>query len=208
MNKKCEVINCMDVFSNGQQTVRKRGLAPLHYFDSTPTTATVTTTPAVVSLFAPAQGTAATQRTTDTVYLDKMYLNYLVSMTNADFYSSIRMIIFQWIPNNTLIVPTAFEILQTVVNNVYSFYDWQYSNQYRILYDKIHFLTGSATQPTTGSSQGYLGEIDLSKALKKVEFATGATTASNTIYALYMSDSALAPSPAISFVARITFSNS
>jgi len=125
-------------------------------------------------------------------------------MANADNFNVSRVIIFQWHPNTSLGAPIVADILQTVT--VYGMYDWQMSNQFTILYDKVHFMTGAANAPTTGSSQGYFGKIDLSRVRNRAEFSGAITSGSEQLFILIISDSAVIPFPLFNVNTRLTYS--
>jgi len=200
------MLNCVAITSNGKQPVRRKGENPLHFFDSNTLALSPTTSGQVVNLFGPAQGSTTSSRVGDTLFYDKMWLNYSVSQLNSDLISATRVIIFQWHPNSALLAPNVADIMQLAADNVYSFYDWQYSNQSIILYDRVHVQAGSATEAASSGNQGYFGEIDLSKARKRVEFDNGTVNGSNLIYLLITSDSNITPFPNVALKSRISFS--
>ncbi len=183
----------------------RRGQVPVKFFDCNLTTVSPLTTGTITGLLGPAQGAAVNQRIGDIIYLQKMWINYTCDAANADVYSSLRVIVFQWHPNNGLIVPTASDILQLVSTSVYAMYDWNFADQYTILYDKLHSFAGLSTAPTASSNQCFGGQIDLSRASKQCNFSIGSTFSSNSIYLLAISDSAIIPTPNLTFVSRITF---
>jgi hypothetical protein len=204
-HKENVMSNSIRIGANGYLNRPKAGAPKLKLFDSTASTQNASTTATLVPLSGPAQGTAVNQRTGDTVRLcDRLVLNYTTSSQNADVFNTVRVIVFQWIPNTALTVPTAASILQNA-NNILSPYDFQNSNQYRILYDAVHLMSGTAAGPTSAGNQGFYGELSLSRALKLLEFATGAVTGSNQLYLMFLSDSALLPFPLMNYWVRVFF---
>lgn len=187
----------------GYPKKNRKGGPIVKFFDNTLYSITPSSVPSIQGLFAPAQGVALTQRIGDVTYLKKMYINYTCNAANADIYSSLRVILFQWTPNNGLIAPVYTDLLQTSSDGVYAMYDWNYSDQYRILYDKLHSFSGTATAPTASTNQCVSEEISLASAFKKVNFTIGATTCSNSIYVLAVSDSVIAPFPNFILKTRI-----
>ncbi len=187
----------------GYPKKNRKGGPVVKFFDNNLFSITVSSTPTIQGLFAPAQGTGLTQRIGDVTYLHKMYMTYTCNAANADIYSSMRVIIFQWIPNNGLVAPVYTDLLQTSADTIYSMYDWNYSDQYRILYDKLHSFSGTATAPTASTNQCVSEEVSLTSAFKKVNFTIGATTCSNSIYVLAVSDSVIAPFPNFVLKTRI-----
>jgi len=199
------MINCMNVMENGQQTAVSRGQPQVKFVDTNNTVSIFSTG----SILAPGltnigQGVGVSQRTGDTVFYKKLFLNYTIDAQNSDIFSNGRVIVFQWKPNTTLLAPTVADILQTT--SMYSMYDWQNSNQYIIIYDKIHSLAGLATAPSASGNQNFFGSISLSKALKRVEFTTAAAGGSNQLFLLIIGDSVLAPFPTFTYQTRITYS--
>jgi len=152
------------------------------------------------------QGTALNQRTGDVIYIDKLYMIYECNAANADVFSSMRIIIFQWVPNSALVVPAPADILQNVSQSVNAFYDWNFADQFRILYDRLHSFAGTATTPTASTNQCYAQCISKRKYMKRLNFSPGNTTGSNQIYCLSISDSGVIPSPNLTLNFRITFS--
>jgi hypothetical protein len=150
------------------------------------------------------QGSTVSQRIGDTVFWKNAYINYTVDAINADVFSTFRIIIFQWHPNSSLIMPVVTDILQTA--SMYSMYDWQYSNQYTILYDKVHCLTGIVGAPCDAGNQAFFGEINLKKAVKRADFASGTPLGSEEFYIMIITDSVLAPGPNFNAVTRVVYS--
>lgn len=168
--------------------------------------ASVSTTGAVLNgLSGPSQGVALNQRTGDVIYLDKMYITYTCDAANTDVYSALRVVIFQWHPNSALANPTVTDILQSSTFNVCAMYDWNYSNQYTIVYDRLHTFAGLATAPTSSTNQCWSGEISLARCRKRSQFQLGTTYGSEQLYCLVISDSSVIPYPNITMVSRVTY---
>jgi len=189
---------------NGGKPPSRRRRA-VKFFDSNVTAYSPSSSGIVQSLFAPAQGVSVTNRLGDVCFLRGMVINYTINAANADVVSSCRIILFQWKPNANLLAPTVSSILQLATDNIYAMYDWNFSDQYVILYDKLHSFSGTSTAPTASSNQNWAGEISLSRASKKVNFAVSAVTGSNEIYLLAISDSAVIPFPTLTFKSRVMF---
>jgi len=189
----------------GYPALRAKGGPVVKFFDNSLFNATIGTIPTVQGLYAPAQGAQVTQRVGDVAFLHKMYLTYTCNAANTDVFSALRVILFQWRPNNGLIAPVATDILQITADGIYAMYDWNFSDQYRILYDKLHTFAGTATNPATSCNQCVSQSISLASAFKKVNFSIGAVTCSNSIYFLAVSDSLVLPFPNLLLKSRITF---
>lgn len=173
-------------------------------FDAPVANATVTNVGTVTNLIIPTQGTGAGQRTGDTIQLRKMTLNYTLTTQNADIFNRVRILVFIWKPNTFLVAPTLATLTNgTGTTTTQWMYDWQYSNQFIILYDKIHYLSGLATAPTVGGCQGGSIEMNLNS---RVEFSPGSTLGSNQVFILYISDSLVAPFPLLEYMSRVQYS--
>lgn len=197
------VVNQMVINKNGRQPEQQAGIM-LKFIDAAysinPTaTGVISATP----INAPLQGVGVSQRTGDTIYMKKLYINYAIDAANSDIYSTARVMIFQWHVNTQLATPAVADILQSA--NIYSMYNWQYSNQVKVLYDRVHFFSGLATAPTSASNQGYYGSIKLD-CIKKVQFDSGLSLGSQSLWVMTISDSALAPFPLLNIYTRVVYS--
>jgi len=205
MATNSNIVNSIKVNSNGQQIAVRRGQPQVKFVDVNGSFNMINTgsidVPGITNI---TQGVGVSQRTGDTIFYKELFINYNITMANADNFNVSRVIIFQWHPNTTLVIPVPADILQSVT--VYSMYDWQLSNQYKILYDKVHFMTGAANAPTTGSSQGYFGSIDLSRVVRRAEFSPGVVGGSEQLFILLISDSAVIPFPLFNVITRLTYS--
>jgi len=152
------------------------------------------------------QGVGVSQRTGDTVFWDSIFINYEFVTQNADIFNTSRIIMFQWHPNSNLSVPVVTDVLQTAV--LFSMYDWQFSNQYTILYDRVHNQSGTATNPCSSGNQSYLGNIPFRKGtVRKSQFAPVTALGSEQFYLLLISDSLVAPFPLFNATTRVIFTN-
>jgi len=207
MNTKNNYCGFTTKGNGGEAPVSKRGKTQMKIIDNLSTTSSVSTSGAILpGLSGPSQGVALNQRTGDVIYLEKMYITYTVNAANTDVFSSFRVIIFQWHPNSALAAPTVADILQNSSYNVYAMYDWNFSNQYTILYDRIHSMAGIATAPTASTNQVWSGEITLARAVKRSVFQLGTTFGSEQLYCLAISDSGVTPFPVFTIGTRITYS--
>lgn len=189
----------------GRQPSTTSGLrGRIKIYDLFVANATATNVGTITNLVLPTQGTGAGQRVGDTIQLRRMTFNYTVSTQNADIFNRVRLVLFIWKPNAFLVAPTIATLTNgTGTTTTQWMYDWQYSNQFTILYDKIHYLSGLATAPTVGGCQGGSIEMNLNS---RVEFSPGATLGSNQLYLAYISDSLVAPFPLLEYGSRVQFS--
>jgi len=96
------------------------------------------------------------------------------------------------------------DILETPGSTYLSMLNWQLSDQYSILWDKVWSFTGTATVPTDKSDQIVYKTV-LPKR-KTMNWVSGSSSASsNTICLLYIGDSVSAPFPVIQFTFRLEY---
>lgn len=157
------------------------------------------------AITAVAVGTEESQRVGDEIRLKSIHVN--ANILGADATNVVRLIWFQWIPNNASQTPNAGSLLQDTT------YPWmspinetnQKAGLFRIISDKRYQLT------TSGSNQG----ITLTKTFygrkiprKNIEFNPAQSTGFNQIYCLYASDSVAASHPTFTYYTRVSYSDS
>jgi len=184
---------------------RNRYGKTLKFFDSTYTTYTPSTSGVLQNLTTISQGVTESNRVGDICHLKHLVVNYNCNAANADVFSSVRVVIFQWRSNIALIAPVVTDIFQIAADGIGAMFDVNYSDMFTILYDKLHSFSGTFTAPTASSNQNWAGYIDLTKANCKINFAAGSATGSNFIYLLAISDSAIAPFPNLVLKSRVFF---
>jgi len=111
-----------------------------------------------------------------------------------------RMVVFQWKPNDALIAPSISSILRngpTGVPDWASLYVYDYSSQYTILYDKT-FLWGA-------DILYHHHDYRIPIKLHQVQYTAASTACSNGIYIIFLSDSAAIVHPTISYSARVRY---
>lgn len=146
------------------------------------------------------QGDTDVTRDGDTIHLDEIEFRY--STILADTTNVFRVILFQWHPTSA---PTIGAILLTLGSNngVNSAFTVDYEQQFKILYDRVHYLNSVAV-PQSGVEH----VIKIRKGFqKRLQYVAGGTTGSNHIYSAYISDSAAAAHPSINAVMRVRFSD-
>jgi hypothetical protein len=151
-----------------------------------------------------AQGITVNQRTGDTVFWRSLHINYTISTQNADIFNTARVVIFQWHPNTLLVAPVVTDILQTA--SLLSMYDWQFSNQFTILYDRVHIMSGSAGSPSDSGNQGYYGIVPFTKGFRPDSlYNPGMVNGSEQLFILVISDSLVAPFPIFNATTRVIY---
>jgi len=146
------------------------------------------------------QGSSGGTHIGDECRLKSLWFRY--NVTVADASNQVRVILFIWKPNLSYASPAALNILKTVTtpNQMTTCYNEDGEDMYRILYDKVHFL--SAVGPVQA------GALVTRKLNLKMDFATGLSNGSNNVYALLVSDSGAASDPTVNFTSRIAFTDS
>ncbi len=197
-------VNSVDGHGGHQPTQSKATKARMKAFDMVVASTNFTNAGYLVQMTGLGQGTQNGQRTGDVITVRKFTLNYRIYSQNSDAFNTCRILVFRWKPNSTLVSPTLASVTNgTSITSSMWMYDWQYSSQFVILYDRIHFLAGTATAPDVSGTQGASFEIPLNLRLEYT--GTGSTDHSNGLYLLAMSESAVPPHPAIEWMSRIQY---
>jgi hypothetical protein len=142
------------------------------------------------------QGSAQSNRIGDFISVRRLYLNYSLYIANADIVTTVRIILFRWIPNSGLLLPTVAALLEAPSSsNVLSHYNFQNQQNYEVMWEKQFRAVGTATNPTTASNFGATGLSLPVGRNPDQEYGLGATSGSNQLFFLAISDSALTPFP-------------
>lgn len=124
----------------------------------------------------------------------------------ADTYNNVRLIVFQWHPNS---VPVAANLLlngPSGAPDIYSALNHDNRQQYLVLFDKTWktvgpsnntLVQGPNTNATTTGIMHY--RISLKRATKHVQYVAGSLTATNRLWTMFVSDSALATHPSVAY---------
>jgi len=213
ISKSCS-INLIWVSGNGAQPRREgkkkknlRGAPPTRYIDVRSLGLSPATSATVTPLFLVAAGNTVNTRVADTGRMRRFYTNFNIEQVNADVYSRTRVIFFQWHPNTAIALPVAGEVLQDPTF-IESMYNWDYSGQaFTVLADFVAPSVGLASSVTDNTNLAFYGEIPLRKNGFDpfIQWNAGASTGSNQIFVLYISDSAIAPFPILNIASRTTF---
>jgi len=175
-------------------------------FDTSQSAANIGAGATVSALTAVPQGVTQSERVGDQMEFVDCEFTYQLVQANADIYSDVRVIIFQWFPNTTISgAPVLADILpNTAAVGLYSAYNWQYRSQYHILFDKLWSLAGLTTAPTSKTAVSQLN-VRLKNMRKEVVFTPGTTNGSNLLWLLTISDSVIAPFPQFNLQYRTKF---
>jgi hypothetical protein len=202
---ECGVLNSMRVYGNGHQPKQKTTQPAFKFVDTFNSNINImasgTILPGTVQV---SQGAGVSQRVGNRIYIERAFFNYNITQLNSDTVTQSRIIIFQWMPSSSIVPPVVLDILETV-NDVQSMYNWEFSNQYRIIYDQVFFQSGTSTNPTATSNVGHYGEIDITRAIKALEFTGVSALGSHQLYILVISDSLIAPFPQFDSTFRLVY---
>jgi len=160
-----------------------------------------------------AQGITDSQRVGDSIlWCGKIDLTIEVVNglgATADAYNNLRFILFQWHPATT---PTAASLLlsgPSSTQDVYSNYNHDNRQMYKVLLDKVFVTSGggvSATVPWGAGSVKYRRfHVSTKKLTKHVQYTAGGSTATNRLYVMFASDSALATHPTMLYSSKVFY---
>ena len=118
------------------------------------------------------------------------------SITCADNFNYVRMVLLQWNDDNLLNPPLITQVFENTSGTscLYSTFNrQQLGNQFRVLCDKLVRVTANAANPELNASR--IVKFKGYKGLREMTFQGSATTGSGQIYLLLISDSTLPSHP-------------
>jgi len=152
------------------------------------------------------QGATQSERVGDFAQPLRLILNYSLYVVNSDIVTTVRLIFFRWHIHSAFGPPNIVNLLEAPASsNVLSHLNFQYQNDFDILWDRQFQASGITTAPTVNSNFGATGLNIPLGAHQEIEFALGATTATDHLYLLAVSDSALTPFPILNFCTRLYY---
>jgi len=182
----------------------------------------VSTTGQVSVLTAIGQGVNRDARVGDRVKLRKLTVNFRMvagvggALASADAYNNCRIIVFRWYQDNAVDVPTRDSILRvsalTTTDYTIASYNKDFSEQFKIIMDENFTVynapvwNGSAVLVEPGP--GHVKVISKTYANlgdRHLDFGNNATTGTNHIYVLCVTDSAFAPHATFSFSSLVEY---
>lgn len=187
----------------GQQ-VGRRGFRGCNFWETASGPLSVPVAGEVGDLCLIPQGVTREERIADFVKFKALQVNYSISSQNADVYNSVRFVIFQWNPNS---VPTFVSVFQNNSSTVYPFYQWDNAQEYRILYDRVYSLSGTATAPTQSGNVHSFFTIPFRRGGLNSRFVAGTTAGTNHLYYAVIGDSAATPFPQLLITTRLIYKN-
>lgn len=156
----------------------------------------------VVDITEPAQGDGDITRDGDEIYLRSINVKGFVRL--ADSTNQVRIILFQWRGDTATDPPAVTQVLSssqvsTALAPVAKYYH-DGRALYRIIYDKVFNL--DAGNPQQLFNTGYLR-----LPFRKARFNAAATTGTDHVHMLLISDSAAATHPTVGYVSTLTFND-
>lgn len=152
------------------------------------------------------QGDQQNQRIADFARLRKLFFNYSMYIANADIVTTVEIKFYKWIPNTALATPLIANLLQNpAAANSLSHENFEFQQNYQVLWQRRFRAVGTATNPTTAANFGKnnqripIGRDPVQK------FNPTSSGGSNQLYIMSISDSALTPFPILNYVFRNYF---
>jgi hypothetical protein len=175
------------------------------YVDTTLSPTSVSTTTQQFTVSSITQGASQGSRIGDTVFLHRMELRLTVTTANADVFNRVRFMIFMWLQDSNYVTPGPGSIVESATSlGINSPYNFEGRRHFKILYDRVFNLSGTATNPTPNSQIVLTQSFNLRE---RVDYDPGQIAGTNTMWMQMYSDSALTPFPALSFVLRIYYTD-
>lgn len=168
------------------------------YSDITSTLASLDYNGQSVDVSSVAQGTTDSTRIGDQLKPTSLRLAYWLN--GESFSSIVRVIVFRWLPDTGLGVPSVANILQHYGSalGVLSPFIHDTRSQFNILYDKVHKVSNS------GGSE--LVHVDATiKTAKLIQYNAAGVTGLGRIYAIFITDRVLATSCTALVHARLNY---
>lgn len=164
-------------------------------------------TATIASLTDIPQGDTDNARDGDALKLKSLMCVFNVNANTGAVRNIIRIIIFQWKPNDST-APTAGQLLLTGASgsvDTTSQYSHDNRQLFNILSDWYFPVGGSTTVPDTVQVRTFKRKIFGRKMRKNVQFSAAGTTGTNKLYILYIADT-VANNPVINgtFLTRFT----
>lgn len=148
------------------------------------------------------QGDTDTTRDGDMLQASSLGVRYSLTQ-NESSHNIVRMIFLQWYPSS---VPTVSDILLVTGGlEVLSMYNTDQAPNYKILYDKTHYMN----QRFTSASSVVGKSMKLKSFRPKFQYVASTTVGTNHIYMLAISDSAIGGvDPLVKVVTKLNFRDS
>lgn len=180
------------------------------YFDVAAAATGVSTGGTVVPLTDVPQGQTDVTRNGDSLFMRNYKFNYIITGT-GDITNIMRVMIVQCRYSTATI---GVNDVLTVASNPMSDYNHDRIRQFKVIYDRQHYITSYVADSVTGtigvSDKQIQGRRPLLYKLgrKKVQFEGAGTTGQYKLFAIFLSDSAAIAHPSIQYYGRVNFTDS
>jgi len=120
----------------------------------------------------------------------------------GDAYNLVRVVLFQWTPDTASVTPSPSNVIQTTgtINAPLSYKSIDFVKNVHVLYDKTVFV--DTYHPVM------VNQVLIRRFHDKQMQFTGATSRTNGLFILYISDSAAVTHPAINYYSTIRYTDS
>lgn len=155
----------------------------------------------IVDCSAITQGDTDITRDGDRVHTSEWTFRWHADVGDAT--NAVRVILFQWIPDSALGAPSVTDVVQTTGSATapMSYYSIDHVKNVKILYDRtVTVDTYHPIHMPPPVTMKKLGD-------KQMQF-TGATSRTNGLYALFISDSAASTHPSVVYYSTVRFTDS
>jgi len=177
-----------------QKNFSKRVELKYYTFGAQPTVNS--TIPVITSLSDIAQGDTDITRNGDRLNISRLELRYILKVNSANLIpaNAVRVIIFQWLPNDGTAAPTVSNILTpdgfSGTYTVLSGHNHDGRDMYRIVYDHTHMVVGTSTIYASNAGIYVDKVVSLAAAIKHFQFNGSTTNATNKLFVLFLTDAA------------------
>jgi len=152
------------------------------------------------------QGTGQSFRTGDFIQPMRWILNMAIYMANTDIVATVCIYLFRWNPSNVSSPPTVANILEAPSGSyVFSHLNFQNQSVYEILWKRRYRCSGASAVPTETSNEGDFWLNVPLHSNPEIEFGLAATSGTNNLYMLAISDSSTTPFPILNFSSRLYY---
>jgi len=178
----------------------------LKFFDNEVSGQSLSTTPSQATWSAVPQGDTDSTRDGDQINPRWLEIRYNVdqgsTLGTADVTNNIRVSVFRWLAPSSSSVPIVQNFLQYSSGTAYwlSPIAWDFKSNTQLIYDKLIGL----------SSQGPSVFVEMVKIPLKglIQYQAGSSTLQNGgIYVIASCDSAVTPTPTLSYIARLVYTD-
>lgn len=123
---------------------------------------------------------------------------------NAQNY--IRVIMFQWHPDDSLVAPTASLLLQQVSTT--SFYNHDQGAQFSVIMDRQFVLNTNNPNKSIYGTVRFGSKLGRMKFVNKtVKYDSATTNGPDQLFILFISDNSSTPSPSVTGTSRLTYTD-